>query len=405
VTAVYSDRDTSAYNGAKRPEYQRLMADLQARKIDAVLVWKLDRLTRRVVEIGKVMGVLEQTGAVLASVHDQIDTSTAMGKGVLSLMASLAESESESTSKRVRRAARQSAERGDFPKTGSRCFGYTDEGTVIESEAVQLRKMAKMFVNGTTYRKIAAQMNSDGLLTTRGNAWSGRSVAQLLASPRIAGYRDYAGEMIRGRWERILDANTWAAVRQAAAGARRPAERQTDIRHPFTGIVRCGVCGGRMGVMKWRQPRTGTVFPRYSCVRNPGTVNCGHVAASKGPVDKIIRWEMTQAVLAHHFPGADAVANAETELIEIEKALEEAAHARFVERSLSHEHYLSAKAIHDDRKAVVTGELKSARTSRPNVASMTIGELSAWWDSAPIDEQRALVRSVIDEGRVKVVTR
>src|SRR5439155_10918586 len=91
VVDVYEDRDISAYSGKVRPEYDRLMADVAAGRIDTILVWKLDRLTRQgIVGITPLLEALAQASARLVSVTESIDATTALGEGVSGILAPLA---------------------------------------------------------------------------------------------------------------------------------------------------------------------------------------------------------------------------------------------------------------------------------------------------------------------------
>src|ERR1035441_2609226 len=124
VAQVFTDRDTSAYKKVKRPGLDALWKGLESGRFDAVCVWKLDRLTRRFVDTGSVLSRLEQHGATLVSVVDNIDTSTPMGQAIVGVLIAQAETESLNTSTRVKAARDSEAAQGKL-HGGRRCFGYT----------------------------------------------------------------------------------------------------------------------------------------------------------------------------------------------------------------------------------------------------------------------------------------
>jgi site-specific DNA recombinase len=112
LVKTYTDRDLSAYTGVDRPAFEELLADAAAGLIDGILVWKLDRLTRRFSDLERIWRLIERRKVALLSVNDSIDTTTAAGKFMLRTMVGIAEIESANTSLRVRRAKADDARNG-----------------------------------------------------------------------------------------------------------------------------------------------------------------------------------------------------------------------------------------------------------------------------------------------------
>ena len=99
VAEVYTDDDRSAYNGKRRPAFERMLAELEG--YDTLVYWKTDRLVRRTTQFWRVVEACEKAGVRLVSVVDPIDTSTPLGKGVAGMLAAMGEQESHNTSLRV----------------------------------------------------------------------------------------------------------------------------------------------------------------------------------------------------------------------------------------------------------------------------------------------------------------
>ena len=395
VVRVYEDRDISAYSGKQRPGYKALVDDLASGAIDAIVVWKLDRLTRRFTKIAEVVQVLEKTGAVLVSVNDSIDTSTAMGKGVLGLMAAMAESESESTSKRVRRAVESSIARGDMPRGGTRCFGYTKEGTVDEGEAKALREMVALFLGGTNFRQIGKRLNERGVRTAKDGLWSAMTVGQILRSPRIGGYRLSAdkNDLVSGNWKPIIPREDFALLREALANVK-PGRTSNEIAHVFTGLVVCGRCGCRMYVGKWRQPHAGNrEFRKYACVKDIERKNCGGVSASYEAVNRIVQRDLAGHVMSlkRASPKGRSTAAMQKDLSMYESRREELVSARYVERSIDEEDFKKAKEALDERIMNLRAAIDRVSSARTGVAAMHLRDIDRWWTEASLRDQRALV--------------
>src|SRR5207245_1072582 len=136
-------------------------------RIDTVLVWKLDRLTRRgIVGITPLLEALGKAGARLVSVTENIDTTTAMGEGILGMLASMAKQESENTGLRVKAAHASSARKGRMHSGGSRQFGYARDGSIVSVEAEIVREVAQRIIAGASLRQMAFDLNARGVRTT-----------------------------------------------------------------------------------------------------------------------------------------------------------------------------------------------------------------------------------------------
>jgi site-specific DNA recombinase len=112
VAQVYVDNDTSAYSGKPRPAWERLLADVRAGAVTAVIVWHVDRLTRSPRELEDVIDLADRHGLALATVTGDVDLATPTGRMVARMLGAAARHESEHKAVRQRRQARQAAEAG-----------------------------------------------------------------------------------------------------------------------------------------------------------------------------------------------------------------------------------------------------------------------------------------------------
>ncbi|MDQ3715476.1 MAG: recombinase family protein, partial [Actinomycetota bacterium] len=127
VVEVVSDNDISASNGKARPGYQRVLTMIESGSVDRVVVWAVDRLTRRMRDLEDVVDLCERTGVSIATVSGDIDLSTDMGRMVARILASVARGEVERKGTRQKRANLQRAQKGDVGWT-RRPFGYQRDG-------------------------------------------------------------------------------------------------------------------------------------------------------------------------------------------------------------------------------------------------------------------------------------
>jgi site-specific DNA recombinase len=406
VVKVYRDTDLSAFKtNVRRPAYEELLGDLARGVIDTVLVWKLDRLTRGGIRsLGPFLEALHAVGGTLISATEQLDTGTALGEGMLGLIASMAKQESENISVRVASAHAQAAREGRPHTGGSRAFGYEADGrTVIESEATVLREAAMRFLTGESIRHIAFDLNQRGIKTPTGRDFQSSSLSTMLRSPRLAGLRLHRGEVYRGDWTAIFSEDLHIALAEAFRTSRRRAARSQAVRHLLPGFVVCGLCDGAMKTMGFRM-KNGRHFERYQCVKDPGRPNCGRVAVTKNSLDAFI----TDRVLAHLADGsmealidpADPVEiTALRDLVDEDRqSLEMLTRARYFDRTLTEAEYVHARELLVER--IETNEALLSRThpqaDPPDLPSDYEG-LVGWWEEASNQDRRAAIRLVLKE--------
>ncbi|HEV2886086.1 MAG TPA: recombinase family protein, partial [Jatrophihabitans sp.] len=173
VAEEYVDNDLSAYSGKRRPGYERMLADLRDGERDAVIVYHVDRLTRRPIELEQFLEALDAAKVRLVRfVVGDTDLTTGDGLMVVRILAAMAANESATKSRRVRRKMEQNAAAG-LPHGGYvRAFGYAeDKVTVVESEAVVIRQLAERFLAGESLRSLASWLEDNEVATVAGKPW------------------------------------------------------------------------------------------------------------------------------------------------------------------------------------------------------------------------------------------
>ncbi len=270
LAGYYCDNDRSSSNGKdQRPEWDRLLADMRAGEIDAVVVWNQDRGWRKMAELETLRPTFAGLDVKLATTNiGTIDFNNP--DDIFRAHISTAMSELEIAKMRVRqlRAARQRAERGK--PMWRRAFGYLpytgrkedDSGVRVIDTAVQQRVIDayEALVKGEEISAIARAWNADGVYGLNGKPWSPSTMSLFLRSARNAGLRshndqlvlDKEGQRVRGTWEALVDETLWDAAQAVLDGNRHGPKSVRQ--HLLTGILRCGqtqddgnVCLGSMG--------------------------------------------------------------------------------------------------------------------------------------------------------------
>jgi DNA invertase Pin-like site-specific DNA recombinase len=162
---------------------ETLLALVDGKKVQAVIIAKLDRLTRSVKDLCELLDRFERRGVALISVAESLDTSSAAGRLVLNIMTAVSQWEREAIGERTRDA--MSHKRSNGERVGNIQFGYRlcADGKHVEpdpAEQAVLDEISRLRQSGHTLRGIAATLNHRALRTRRGSAWRLEHVARII---------------------------------------------------------------------------------------------------------------------------------------------------------------------------------------------------------------------------------
>jgi len=258
VVDYYIDNDRSASNGKARPEWERLLADIEAGKIDAVAAWDQDRVNRMMDDFQRYKKLFVKRGVLLATSNNgDIDLSTPSGVLTATIKTAVAEHEISMMKIRMRRAARQKAEQGT-PKW-KRAFGYLpetrrradDDGTreIDPVTAPLVRDAYAALLAGSSLNDIVRMFNNAGAYGMTGRPWTATTVSLFLRAPRNAGLRAHNDEIVgKASWPALVDESTWRAAQAVLNAPGRAPGRKSVRRHLLTGVLQCGKpdCGGHL---------------------------------------------------------------------------------------------------------------------------------------------------------------
>lgn len=165
-----------------RPGMQEVIALVKAKAVDAVVILKLDRLTRSVKDLGAIVELLEKNGVALISVQDSINTTTAAGRLILNVLGSVAQWEREAIGERTKAALQTKKANGQ--RTGGIPYGFDlaeDGKTLIRNEKEQraIEIIRNLRASGLSFRKIGAELEKRGVATKKGGQWQAMTIKQL----------------------------------------------------------------------------------------------------------------------------------------------------------------------------------------------------------------------------------
>lgn len=221
VVETYQDNDISASSKSTkaRPDYARMLADADAGKFARILSYSNSRLTRRPMELEDLIRLHDRTGIRVSTVvSGDDDLSTADGRMVARIKASVDAAEAERVSERVRAQQRHARSNGTYQ--GKRAFGWVKTPKHLPdilhpTEAPALADAIRTVLQGGSLASIARAWNQAGLTTTAGNPWDTVKVRQALMKPRNAGLMEHRGTVLpetRGVWEPVCSVADWEAL-------------------------------------------------------------------------------------------------------------------------------------------------------------------------------------------------
>jgi DNA invertase Pin-like site-specific DNA recombinase len=232
INDQYGDGGWSGGNMA-RPALQQLLADVAAGKVDVIVVYKVDRLTRSLADFARIVEALDKAGASFVSVTQAFNTTTSMGRLTLNVLLSFAQFEREVTSERIRDKVAASKRKGMW-MGGPVPLGYKlgkRKLLIDEVEAETVRLIFRRYLELRSVGALADELALAGVRSKVRVYGSGRSVggvnfsrgslAQLLQNPVYIGKVHHRGELFDGEHRAIIDAAMWNGVQQQFATNRR----------------------------------------------------------------------------------------------------------------------------------------------------------------------------------------
>jgi site-specific DNA recombinase len=229
-TQIRSRYDDGGYSGGStdRPDLQRLLEDIRAGKIDVIVVYKVDRLTRSLADFAKLVELFDAHGVSFVSVTQQFNTTTSMGRLTLNVLLSFAQFEREVTSERIRDKVAASKRKGIWVG-GNLPLGYEMRDgkiAVVEEEAEQVRFIFRRYLELGSVNELVRDLGERDMRTkfkklstgtTRGGIPFGRgSLYYLLNNHFYIGEVKYKNEILPGEQPPILDRALFESVRQKA---------------------------------------------------------------------------------------------------------------------------------------------------------------------------------------------
>lgn len=296
---VFEDAGFSGKN-TDRPAFQRMMEKVRRREFSHVLVWKIDRISRNLLDFSEMYEELQALRVTFVSKNEQFDTSTAMGGAMLKIILVFAELERNMTSERVTATMISRASQGQW--NGGRVpYGYdydpeSSQFSIREDEAAVCRLLRDDYLKHHSLVHTSRLLNEKGFLTRAGAEWSPTAVWIIASRPFYAGiyrYNRYKGTEHRtenppDEWVLVPDHHPAIFTVQEyekmaellSTNSRQrnsPGKQRNGINtYVFGGLCYCGKCGSKLVSTPGRVLADGYATSIYSCPKRRKTKECGN---------------------------------------------------------------------------------------------------------------------------------
>lgn len=278
--AVLERYDDGGYSGATmdRPALKRLLADIEAGRVNCIVVYKVDRLTRSIHDFFKILEILERFQVTFVAVTQQFNTTTSLGRLTLNMLLSFAQFERETISERTRDKIRAARRKGKFIG-GNLVLGYdaAPKGgalVVNTQEAQQVRTIFRLYLKLGSLIPVVEELERRALRMKRWTTREGRTrgganfnkttLYNLLTNVIYTGRVAFEGKLIKGDHGPIIDDETFSGVQERLSRAGRGGTRQRN-KHGglLKALLRCGCCGAGMTHTYVRKKQT--LYRYYVC--------------------------------------------------------------------------------------------------------------------------------------------
>ena len=257
LVEVYADAGRSGKSMKGREELARLLGDAQDERFQRVIFWKLDRLGRNLRDLLDICDQLERLNVGIVSVQEAIDTGTATGRMIRSVLGALAEFERETIVDRIKAGLAEKARQGEL--VGPLPLGYQrdESGAVTVDQAIAplVCEAFQRYATGEySLREMAQWAARVGLRSLEGNPLDRLSIRKILTNVIYTGQVAYhlrqgGGVVARGKHAAIVDGALFAAVQEALARRRRQGAAKRPFGrdpYPLSGVAICGACDAPM---------------------------------------------------------------------------------------------------------------------------------------------------------------
>ena len=333
--------DDGGFSGGNvdRPGLQRLLADVDAGKVDVIVVYKIDRLSRSLLDFMKMIERFNQKGVSFVSVTQHFNTTNPTGRIFLGILITFAQYEREVIAERIRDKVAATKRRGKYCG-GPAIFGYNVDREqkkllVHPEESRLVQHIFRRFTQLGSAKSLAADLNEQGYRTKSwttkkgkhrsGSLWNTGHVYRLLGNHTYIGEVVHKGKGYPGEQEAIVSKGLWEKVQGILSENTRAKQTKARTKNisPLQGVVRCGHCDGAMGLTYTQKGARRYTY--YHCAKDAkrAVSRCRLKRVPAGDIEKVVLEQLSAVFRTPTLVSQTYFAAKEMEAVERERLLKQ----------------------------------------------------------------------------------
>ena len=334
--ALPEQYDDGGFSGGtiERPGLVKLLRDVEAGRIDCVVVYKVDRLSRSLLDFTRIIEIFDRHNVSFVSVTQHFNTTSSMGRLTLNILLSFAQFEREIIGERIRdkiaAAKRKGKHTGGLPILGYDIDRANRRLVVNPEEADLVQRIFKRFLRLGSPLQLAKELNAQGYKTKtwvkadgqvrEGRPWNKAHISRALNNRKYIGEVVHKDAVYPGEHEAIIPRKLWDDVHSIMAENHHARSARTRAKTPalLKGIIRCGHCGKAMGITFTRNREK--QYRYYLCVHasKNGYDSCPVKSVAAGEIEQAVLGQLRAVfrapeLIAKTFRAAKTMESAETE--------------------------------------------------------------------------------------------
>ncbi|WP_394139626.1 recombinase family protein [Cytobacillus oceanisediminis] len=408
----YADEGFSAKN-TDRPAITRLMEDIKKEKFDIVLVYKLDRLVRSVTDLHNLLSLFEKYNVKFKSATEEFNTTSALGRLFITLVAAMAAWERENLSERVHMGMKQMVLEGK--RAGAKApFGYEYKDGNLVINPGEAKWIKFIFDNYKTkgQKAIAAELNNMGIKTALGNYWRSPVVYSIATNPIYAGYirwnyRKTGGKktneeiIVKGEHDAIVTKEQYDEVQEVITG-RRGTGFKGNVHYPFTGLLKCARCGYPMIGAKRKKKHGYYRFYRCTGRTQAGVCDMPFIGEEIIEEEFLNRLELPKYNEQTIKEESNQIEDIEKQLSKIKQRMKNIKEL-YIDGDYTKQEYREALEKERKKEEALTRQVSA---SSPDIDYKLVNEiihnLKDHWQYAAYEERKEMIHTIVEHIEVEV---
>jgi site-specific DNA recombinase len=311
-TLVRTQYDDGGFSGASldRPALQNLLRDVEAGRVDCIVVYKVDRLSRSLLDFARLIDRFDQKSVSFVSVTQQFNTTTSLGRLTLNILLSFAQFEREIIGERTRDKMSAARRKGKW-MGGTPVLGYdVDPGRgrliVNQEEAKRVREIFRLFCEHGSLKSVVAALGrrkwrnktwiSQSGIQHEGHSFTRTSLARLLGNAVYAGKVEYRSDTYPGAHEPIISPDIWERTRPLLSEGKRKHTVHQSQKALLAGLLYCKSCN--LTMVPTYTSKQGRRYRYYVCrnARRNGWQSCPTKAVSADLIEQSVTEQVTRCM-------------------------------------------------------------------------------------------------------------